>query len=49
DVGVVVPVVVADEDAHAGMARSVNPYGDGRAAPRIVEICRRWLDQGDRS
>ena len=41
--------LLADEDAHAGMARSVNPYGDGRAAPRIVEICRRWLDQGDRS
>ncbi len=28
-----------DTDAHAGMARGVNPYGDGRAAHRIAQLC----------
>jgi UDP-N-acetylglucosamine 2-epimerase len=26
-----------DDEAHAEMARSVNPYGDGHAAERIVK------------
>ncbi len=34
-----------DPDAHAAMARAVNPYGDGKAAERIVEA----LLQSDRS
>lgn len=29
-----------DAEAHAQMARAVNPYGDGRAAERIVAILR---------
>ncbi len=35
--------LLADEDAYAAMAGAVCPYGDGRSAPRIAEICRRWL------
>ncbi len=31
--------LLEDEVAYARMARAVNPYGDGRAAPRIVD----WL------
>lgn len=31
--------LLTDPDAYARMARAVNPYGDGRAAPRIVA----WL------
>ncbi len=26
-----------DAQAHAQMARAVNPYGDGHASPRIVQ------------
>jgi UDP-N-acetylglucosamine 2-epimerase (non-hydrolysing) len=33
-----------DAAAHSEMARSVNPYGDGRAAERIVAVLRdRWM------
>ena len=32
-----------DEDAYRAMARGVSPYGDGKAAERIVEILRRDL------
>jgi UDP-N-acetylglucosamine 2-epimerase (non-hydrolysing) len=35
--------LLQDEGARAEMARAVNPYGDGKAAGRIVEICRRRL------
>jgi UDP-N-acetylglucosamine 2-epimerase (non-hydrolysing) len=31
--------LLSDPDAYARMARAVNPYGDGQAAPRIVA----WL------
>jgi UDP-N-acetylglucosamine 2-epimerase (non-hydrolysing) len=31
--------LLSDADAYARMARAVNPYGDGHAAPRIVA----WL------
>ncbi|SAL59668.1 UDP-N-acetylglucosamine 2-epimerase [Caballeronia arvi] len=31
-----VSLLLDDEDARAGFARSVNPYGDGRASARIV-------------
>jgi UDP-N-acetylglucosamine 2-epimerase (non-hydrolysing) len=27
------------------MARIMNPYGDGKAAPRITEVCRAFLAQ----
>jgi UDP-N-acetylglucosamine 2-epimerase (non-hydrolysing) len=29
--------LLSDEEAHAAMARALNPYGDGRAAARIAE------------
>ncbi|HLH78775.1 MAG TPA: UDP-N-acetylglucosamine 2-epimerase (non-hydrolyzing) [Chthonomonas sp.] len=32
-----------DQEAYARMARAVNPYGDGRAAERIVTILRQAL------
>lgn len=34
--------LLTDEKAFAAMATAVNPYGDGRAAERIVEILSRW-------
>jgi UDP-N-acetylglucosamine 2-epimerase (non-hydrolysing) len=36
--------LLADPAAHAAMARSRNPYGDGRAAGRIVAALRRWFN-----
>jgi len=35
-----------DPDAHAAMARPVNPYGDGHAAERIVEALMAWGGDG---
>ena len=35
--------LLTDAAAYRGMARGVSPYGDGRAAARIVELCRRLL------
>jgi UDP-N-acetylglucosamine 2-epimerase (non-hydrolysing) len=35
--------LLADPAAHAAMARARNPYGDGRAAQRIVAALRRWF------
>jgi UDP-N-acetylglucosamine 2-epimerase (non-hydrolysing) len=35
--------LLGDPDAHAAMARAVNPYGDGRAAGRILEDIRAFL------
>ena len=32
--------LLTDQEAHARMARNVNPYGDGSAAERIVDILR---------
>lgn len=34
--------LLKDPEAYAGMARSVNPYGDGHAAERIVEALLEW-------
>jgi len=38
-----------DPAAYAAMARAVNPYGDGRAAERIVAALLRGGDKGTRS
>jgi UDP-N-acetylglucosamine 2-epimerase (non-hydrolysing) len=39
--------LLSDPVAYQAMARSINPYGDGAAAPRIVAACLRFLaDQG---
>ena len=36
-----------DPEAHAAMARPVNPYGDGHAAEWIVEALTEWSgDEG---
>jgi UDP-N-acetylglucosamine 2-epimerase (non-hydrolysing) len=35
--------LLADPVARARMARAHNPYGDGRAAGRIVDACLRFL------
>ncbi|MGQ0550689.1 MAG: non-hydrolyzing UDP-N-acetylglucosamine 2-epimerase [Armatimonadota bacterium] len=35
--------LLADPAAHARMAQARNPYGDGRAAARIVDALRHWF------
>ncbi|MGH8668712.1 MAG: non-hydrolyzing UDP-N-acetylglucosamine 2-epimerase [Burkholderiales bacterium] len=35
--------LLTDESAYERMSRAHNPYGDGRAAQRIADICRRYL------
>jgi UDP-N-acetylglucosamine 2-epimerase (non-hydrolysing) len=41
--------LLADRGAYERMARAVNPYGDGKSAPRIVEAVVAYLAarQGD--
>jgi UDP-N-acetylglucosamine 2-epimerase (non-hydrolysing) len=39
--------LLADPRAHAAMAQARNPYGDGRAAVRIVASLRRWFGLSD--
>jgi UDP-N-acetylglucosamine 2-epimerase (non-hydrolysing) len=34
--------LLEDEQAYRQMATAVNPYGDGRASERIVEVLRNW-------
>ena len=34
--------LLEDEQAYRRMATAVNPYGDGRASERIVEVLRNW-------
>ena len=36
--------LLTDEAAYRAMAEAVNPYGDGRAAGRIVEACAGFLN-----
>lgn len=36
-------MLLTDADEYRRMSRSINPYGDGKAAERIVEIVRRKL------
>jgi UDP-N-acetylglucosamine 2-epimerase (non-hydrolysing) len=38
--------LLVDPEAHARMAHAVSPYGDGRAAGRIVERLRRYVKEG---
>lgn len=35
--------LLSDDDAYQKMARATNPYGDGHASERIVEITKTWL------
>ena len=32
-----------DKDIYESMSKSINPYGDGKASPRIVETCLSYL------
>jgi UDP-N-acetylglucosamine 2-epimerase (non-hydrolysing) len=41
-----VSTLLTDEGAYQSMARSVNPYGDGRAAPRCVRAIEHFLGLG---
>lgn len=38
--------LLTDEAAYRAMAEAVNPYGDGRAAGRIIDACAAYLDRG---
>ena len=40
--------LLEDREAYRSMARGVSPYGDGRAAARVVSIVRRYLGVGRR-
>jgi hypothetical protein len=35
--------LLGDSDSYLDMAEGENPYGDGRAAERIVEVLSRWF------
>jgi UDP-N-acetylglucosamine 2-epimerase (non-hydrolysing) len=37
-------VLLADTTAYQAMANAINPFGDGRAAERILEIVRNYLN-----
>ena len=39
--------LLTDKRHYESMARAVNPYGDGRASERILEVITRW-NQGER-
>lgn len=43
-----VSTLLDDHDAHAAMARAVNPYGDGHAAQRTVAAVEWFLGHGSR-
>jgi UDP-N-acetylglucosamine 2-epimerase (non-hydrolysing) len=50
DTGRIVAAVTrlaADRTALAAMARPIFPFGDGRAAPRIVALALDWLRERD--
>ncbi len=36
--------LLTDPDAYARMAQATNPYGDGKAAPRIIAAVEKWLE-----
>jgi UDP-N-acetylglucosamine 2-epimerase (non-hydrolysing) len=36
--------LLTDPTAYHEMSAGINPYGDGRAAERIVEALTRWFD-----
>jgi UDP-N-acetylglucosamine 2-epimerase (non-hydrolysing) len=41
--------LLTDSAAYAKMSQAHNPYGDGRAAHRIVDICKRYLAGRERA
>lgn len=38
-----VTTLLNDENAYSTMAKSVNPYGDGKASKRILSVCERFV------
>ncbi len=38
-----VSTLLSDPEAYSAMANAINPFGDGQAAPRILEIVREFL------
>lgn len=38
-------MLITDKLSYANMAKAANPYGDGRASEKIVEILRNWHKQ----
>ncbi|PIQ24412.1 UDP-N-acetylglucosamine 2-epimerase (non-hydrolyzing) [bacterium (Candidatus Blackallbacteria) CG17_big_fil_post_rev_8_21_14_2_50_48_46] len=40
--------LLQDSEAYAQMSRAINPYGDGRAAERIVQALRHYFGLGER-
>jgi UDP-N-acetylglucosamine 2-epimerase (non-hydrolysing) len=40
-----VSTLLTEERAYAAMANAVNPYGDGKAACRILAACSQFLSQ----
>lgn len=39
--------LLTDQAAYQKMARAVNPYGDGHASERIVEVVTKWMGNGN--
>ena len=35
--------LLTNQNAYDAMSRAHNPYGDGNAAPRIVDVCLKFL------
>lgn len=48
DVAKALTELLEDGSAHASMANAVNPYGDGRAAPRAVAAIKQLFGIGTR-
>jgi UDP-N-acetylglucosamine 2-epimerase (non-hydrolysing) len=38
-------LLLENREAYEAMARAHNPFGDGQASARILESCRRFLQQ----
>ncbi|MDP8255111.1 MAG: UDP-N-acetylglucosamine 2-epimerase (non-hydrolyzing) [Candidatus Alcyoniella australis] len=38
-------ILLTDSEAHAAMAKAANPYGDGHAAERIIDVLTRWYSR----
>ena len=43
-----VSALITDEAAYALMSNAVNPYGDGRAAARVVAAIEAFFGRGER-
>ncbi len=41
-------LLLDDEDAYQRMSHAVNPYGDGHASGKIVDILQEWAEERGR-